>query len=596
MLECLARGVAVDGIPELHVGRDLERRQDSGHPVPDAFGVQIRAGGPNDIRLDLLAEDAVRHARHDRVGDVRMSVKAVLDLCWVDVLTATQDEVAAPPVEEEQAVDDPPEIAGPVPTVGAECRRVGFRVGVISDEQRSAADLDLAGGTVLYLRVGPGAANSYRGCRWRPSDVAGAGEESGHHCGCARAVGFGHAVADHEPRSGVRPLLRQSLEECGRPDGSAADDGAEARDVVSIYFRELEQAPSLGGHQPPSRDPVLRSRAEVLLGAPAPPRHVDELGGGADGGDRLGVEAGEVEQRQGGYLAGVGGRGAGGCLAQRDGLHPVELVAVGQHGALRPAGGAARKEDDERVVLLDGCARHGAAPAEPPGAGLVEIPSGGTARHPLETGEPLGVSHEELGGCEPDAVFELGAGPPAVEGDDHPAEGDDGPGDDDMLEAVGGRQRHPIALADPVLVAERHRGAGHHLGRLPEGDCRIAVDEVGAVGVAARPGQEECPQVGEAVQEDVVGGAEHLACRHLEGSARAHQFLSPLGREGRSRRPAKRRGWHQVASGSNWTRVTSPTSSNAARTRSPMDTSSGGMPTMLVVSLGPSSSSTTAIT
>ena len=127
--------------------------------------------------------------------------------------------------------------------------------------------------------------------------------------------------------------------------------------------------------------------------------------------------------------------------------------------ALRAAGGAAREEDHERVVLVDGDVGQRTRRALGRASTSTSIGTSPSRCRPRRAARAAASSpNRTVGVGELHAVRELGAGPPAVEPDDDRAEARPPPSSRQrVVEAVGARERDPVALAHAVLVGE-HRG------------------------------------------------------------------------------------------------------------------------------------------
>src|ERR671933_1891858 len=152
--------------------------------------VRVEVAGRHDERDDLLAPLLRRHARDGDLRDRRVVLDRRLDLAWVDVEPAADDELLRAPGDLEAAVlvVDPPEVAGPEPAVvGQRLRR---RVGPVpvAGEDLRPADEDLA---VLAVEPDLDAGQ-------RPADAAGQ----------ARAV---VGIRDVEPRLGAAVALERQL-------------------------------------------------------------------------------------------------------------------------------------------------------------------------------------------------------------------------------------------------------------------------------------------------------------------------------------------------------------------------------------------------
>ena len=136
-------------------------------------------------------------------------------------------------------------------------------------------------------------------------------------------------------------------------------------------------------------------------------------------------------------------------------LRCVSVAPFGRPGRPR------REEDHERVVLVDArpraATRRDRADVEHRRALDADL------GQPLE---PRLVAEQHRRLRELHAVRELGPGPPAVEPDDDRAEAHHRELRERVVEAVGARERDPVALADAVLVGEHRRDRAGTLGHL----------------------------------------------------------------------------------------------------------------------------------
>ena len=204
----------------------------------------------------------------------------------------------------------------------------------------------------------------------------------------------------------------------------------------------LAHPPHHGGHGRPHRDLVLLDQLQGRLGGEATLGH-HELEAGEQPDDEGGVAARHVEERRGEQgdvlpAAAVGQRAAAGHRPGDGVVHRVLQVgdhaAVGGDGALGPAGGAGRVEDDGVVVLGDllvdevggGGAGELGELVEARVVGQAEVGGGAVDEEDvLEVGglveragdplEALAVGDEHLGAGVLQAVLDLVGGPPPVE-------------------------------------------------------------------------------------------------------------------------------------------------------------------------------------
>src|ERR1700748_3283290 len=71
----------------------LERREALGRPCPELLAIEVYAGFGSEHRDDLFAAELVGHADHGALEHAGVRIEDLLDLAWVDVLTAADDHV-----------------------------------------------------------------------------------------------------------------------------------------------------------------------------------------------------------------------------------------------------------------------------------------------------------------------------------------------------------------------------------------------------------------------------------------------------------------------------------------------------------------------
>ena len=273
---------------------------------------------------------------------------------------------------------------------------------------------------------------------------------------------------------------------------------------------------------------------------PAARRRVHDRHAGGGRHDELAVQAGHVEERRRRDDAGHGRR-AFGLLparghrpgdrlraAQHRHLDEVQVAAVREQGALRPPGGAAREQDEERVVLGDGDVRERGRLRLEGGEVVLEHDDGqvGVDGLVVEPLDPSAVAEQDLGAREPERVRHLGAGPPPVHRDrDRPDRGGS-PERDRVLDAVRGRDRDAVALHHPVLLGERARHCRHRSEHVGVRERPVGEDDVRTVPVALRCGDEQLAQVPVPPWEHLQLRAEDVFGRQLERGALARERVA----------------------------------------------------------------------
>ena len=318
-----------------------------------------------------------------------------------------------------------------------------------------------------------------------------------------------------------------------------------------------QQFPGQRRHAGEAGDPLPLDEAQRLGGIPVV--HEDQRA--ARGRDRVqdAGTTGHVEQRhrqQRHRRAGIlgGGRqtllgqppGAGGIAAVLDECEVQQVVGRSPVRGLRALGetrGARGVEDADVVVGFDLGGRQfrrGAGGVEgvvpPVGAcrqvavvaGHDERCRAGTSRQalqafPVEDGQRRrGVTEREL---------QLGAGPPGVHGHRGGAGRRDRPVRQHPLGVVAHGDRHPVAAADAVLVAQVVGQRPHPGGGTGVAVALVAVDEV--LGVAAGSGLlPDDPHVGRGAVECSHRHIPHVPHRAGERAARGRQLGIGAGESG----------------------------------------------------------------
>ncbi len=224
--------------------------------------------------------------------------------------------------------------------------------------------------------------------------------------------------------------------------------------------------------------------------------------------------------------SGSRGRRAHRCSRALEEQHRKERahVAVRVHRALRPSRGAAREEQDGRVVGADGHVgerRVGVRGGE--GAELVlhhdhrhSETLGFSAparlrlapRRALDTRDPLPVGDEQLRLRIADRVLDLRARPPSVQRARDRAETARGPERDDPVDAVRAQDRDTVALPHAVALGHHLRERRHGPFVLSERETarRLAVGRHEVLGVAeADRLLEQLPKVRRRVENTSIG-------------------------------------------------------------------------------------------
>ena len=217
---------------------------------------------------------------------------------------------------------------------------------------------------------------------------------------------------------------------------------------------------------------------------------------------------------------------------------------MGQLGALGEAGRARRVEDRDVVVGVDvgvgqpgrgagGIDRRRPSATQSSGSSRSERTaitcSGASSRRPSSSGqhplEALVVGDQHLGPGVGEAVLHLRRRPPGVHPDDGGADRRDRPVADDPLRVVAHGQRHPVAGADAVHVAEVV-GERPHLG--VDLGVRVALVLVHDVDRDRRtaPSSPRAPaSFGGACSNTRIGMSRTVDLGHGEGGAGGRQLV-----------------------------------------------------------------------
>ena len=198
---------------------------------------------------------------------------------------------------------------------------------------------------------------------------------------------------------------------------------------------------------------------------------------------------------------------------------------MAHHRRLRTSGGARRELQDDRVVLGDRCL--GEAGIRGEGEQVCEVvldhDRGTPGSVPSRRGQAASVCDQQGrgGGLEP--IFDLAAGPPAVEADSHSTHGRTGPEGDDVLGAVGGEDRHPVAVSNPPIGEGRCHRSDLSLEALERQDTSltgIVEHRIIGIAVTGSPGQHVAQGPGP-VHEHLHRLPQDLLGRDLEEAAGA---------------------------------------------------------------------------
>ena len=331
-----------------------------------------------------------------------------------------------------------------------------------------------------------------------------------------------------EPFLGGPDQLGRACRTADRHRGELA--GVEALDV-----RLGEQAVDVGGGAVPGGDALVDGELHDPCGIEAAHRP-DGLDAAHERRDRRTLHPGEVEQREHRQAgATCRRRGVGqhrvACADHECRQHERDEAAVAHQRCLGASGSAGSELQDDGVVLGD--RRPGQVGIGGEGEQVGEVVLDHDRRDPrivaLEAGEATAVGDQQgrAGGLEP--VLDLAPGPPAVEADRHGAHGRTGPEGEDVLGAVGGEDRHPVAVSDPpVGEGCGHRGDLSLEAAEREDPSLTGVVEHRVLGVAVLGGpDQEVPQRpgpgGEHLHrltEDLLGGELEIAAGAGECSGR----------------------------------------------------------------------------
>ena len=198
-------------------------------------------------------------------------------------------------------------------------------------------------------------------------------------------------------------------------------------------------------------------------------------------------------------------------------------------GSLGSTRGAARVEDQARVVLIDGlrgqfavrCAFHQASKL------ALNLQGGDIEVKVLDPGQALAVADQELGFTVLRRIVDLVRGPEPIESDQNAAQAGHCPPGHDPFRSVGGDNGHPVALLDAVVLGQGSGDGRHTLNMIGVGDPQVALDKVFLVAVD-RGFLQKLANGFLAIFEDFHGLAGHSLLPQFEGAFGAGQLLSDL--------------------------------------------------------------------
>ena len=280
----------------------------------------------------------MRHAEDGRFHHAGLLVQQELDLLWIDVVAAGDDEVLGAADDGDVAVGAlRGEVAGDEEAVRAEFLRSLFRHVPVALEDVAALDLD----------------DAHLAGRHRPSRLGvrdaqvHAGQRQADGAGAALAVirvgrvhvGFGHAVALED--SFARPCFERAMR-FRQQRRRAGDEQAHMRGQLPIKARIGQQARVEGRHAHHRRR--LRHRRDQVVHVEA--GQEDNRAAGQQ--DRLGgdEQAARVENRQRVQKHVVAGEAP--RFHKRLGVR--KKIVMRQHGALRTAGRAGGVKESSEIV------------------------------------------------------------------------------------------------------------------------------------------------------------------------------------------------------------------------------------------------------
>ncbi|CAB4964783.1 unannotated protein [freshwater metagenome] len=104
----------------------------------------VGIGSNHDDRFYFLTKDVVVDADHGSLDNASHFLDAVFNLEWIDVLAATDDEIALARGDVDTATLDAAEIAGIEPATGKERFSIGRRVTPVLGHEEWAAHTDVS--------------------------------------------------------------------------------------------------------------------------------------------------------------------------------------------------------------------------------------------------------------------------------------------------------------------------------------------------------------------------------------------------------------------------------------------------------------------
>lgn len=314
------------------------------------------------------------------------------------------------------------------------------------------------------------------------------------------ARGLAQPVDLHEVATERRDRPDQHVQ---RDRRGAVGDRAQRRQVQVGDARHAEHRAQHGGHREQVRHPVLDHRAQDRVGVGLAQQH--RVAARVEATERV-AAAGDVEQRHGDQVHGVGPE------VERLPAHPQQRqqVVLGQHHALRQAGGARGVKLDPHVVGLrtDSGIERGRG-----GDPLVVVLVAGRAadRDDLLDAGQVGLDRldarrerraddEDPGLRVGDDRGDLGRRQPPAHRDVHRPQLRPAEEQLVVLRGVGVEAGDPVAGADPL--------AGESLGHLVRAGVELGEGDGAAVGgergLAAAPGAMGANQVGDGTDRHVI--------------------------------------------------------------------------------------------
>ena len=476
LAEHLAQRVARQRVDEAHAPRPLVRRELARRVREQVVGARRWLAGRDDHRHHDLAPLVGRLAHHRDLGHRGVREQHVLDLARVHVEAAGDDQLLGAPDDAQVPVGvELADVAAAEPAVGGERARVASSRRSSSRGTRWARAAGSRPSRRHRVERAPprratGSRRSRRAARRRRDSTRSSASRS---CRSARARARRPASSSSlVQRRGQRRRARHAQPERGElGDARATPPGAR---TWSAHRRRASRRARARRRAPRRRRTAGSSTADP----PAQQRAVQPD-----------AEPVDVEQRQRQHQPVALGPAPG----QPQGLAAGQRVGVGEHGALRRAGGAGRVAEQRQVLGLARSSSSGSGPSGRSTAGVVTTHRRRRARS-RSVAPRVGVDHRGRRRAVGDDVRDLAVPVRAVDRHDDEPEPQGGDVRDD--EVVRRRRAHHDAVTGAEPGAARSAPATTRDRRSRSPRCASGPRRGWSDGRAPRPTGAPTPRAG----------------------------------------------------------------------------------------------------